>query len=116
MPALRKDFIIDPAQVYQARAAGADAVLLIAAALEGPRPGRAVPSGQEPGAWTVLVEVHKASELEPVLALDPPLVGVNNRDLKTLKVSLDTSLELRRIIPSTVTCGGRERHEGIRSR
>ena len=101
MPALRKDFIIDPAQVYQARAAGADAVLLIAAALEGPKLAELYHLAKGLG-LEVLLEVHKAAELEPVLALDPPLVGINNRDLKTLKVSLDTSRELRRIIPATV--------------
>ncbi|MCB2192221.1 MAG: indole-3-glycerol phosphate synthase TrpC [Deltaproteobacteria bacterium] len=102
LPALRKDFIIDPAQVYEARAAGADAVLLIAAALEGPKLSELYHLVKDLG-MEALLEVHKAAELEPVLDLDPPLVGINNRDLKTLKVSLETSRELRRIIPATVT-------------
>ncbi|MCF8099687.1 MAG: indole-3-glycerol phosphate synthase TrpC [Desulfarculaceae bacterium] len=117
MPALRKDFIIDSAQVYQARAAGADAVLLIAAALEGPELAELYHLAKGLG-MEVLLEVHKAAELEPVLALDPPLVGINNRDLKTLKVSLDTSRELRRIIPAKVTVvaeSGVSRPEQVRA-
>ena len=117
MPVLRKDFTIDPAQVYEARAAGADAVLLIAAALEGPQLGELYHLAKGLG-LEVLLEVHKAEELEPVLALDPPLVGINNRDLKTLKVSLDTSQELRRIIPAKVTVvaeSGVSRPEQVRA-
>lgn len=102
LPTLRKDFIIDPAQVYEARAAGADAVLLIAAALEAPLLGELYHLAKGLG-MEVLLEVHQAAELEPVLALDPPLVGINNRDLKTLAVRLETSRELRRLIPATVT-------------
>jgi len=102
LPALRKDFIIDPAQIYEARAAGADAVLLIAASLEAPLLAELYHLAKGLG-LDVLIEVHKAEELEPVLALDPPLVGINNRDLKTLAVRLDTSLELRRLIPAGIT-------------
>ena len=94
LPALRKDFIIDPVQLYQSRAAGADAVLLIIAALEPDQLVELFEEAQSLG-LTVLVEVHKEDELEPALALDPPLLGINNRNLKTLDVSLDTCLALR---------------------
>ncbi len=102
LPVLRKDFILDATQVYQARAAGADAVLLIAAALE---PGELKDLYQLARGlgMDALLEVHAAHELEPVLALDPPLVGINNRNLKTLAVRLETSLELCRLIPPEVT-------------
>ncbi|BEQ14274.1 indole-3-glycerol phosphate synthase TrpC [Desulfoferula mesophila] len=102
LPALRKDFIIDPAQIYEAKAAGADAVLLIAAALEKAELAELYHLARSLG-LDVLLEVHQAAELEPVLALDPPLVGINNRNLKTMQVSLDTSRELRKLIPAPVT-------------
>ncbi|MCF8033042.1 MAG: indole-3-glycerol phosphate synthase TrpC [Desulfarculaceae bacterium] len=102
LPALRKDFIIDPIQVHQARLAGADAVLLIAAALGRDELAELYGLARELG-MDVLLEVHAEAELEPVLALEPSLVGVNNRNLKTLAVRLETSLELRRLIPPGVT-------------
>ncbi|HEX7046474.1 MAG TPA: indole-3-glycerol phosphate synthase TrpC [Gammaproteobacteria bacterium] len=98
LPALRKDFIIDPWQVHESRVAGADAILLIVAAL-----GDAMM--QELCALAidldmdVLVEVHTADELERALALPTPLIGVNNRDLKTFETSLDTTLELVKVMP-----------------
>ncbi len=117
LPALRKDFIIDPAQVYEARAAGADAVLLIAAALEGPQLAELYHLAKGLG-LEVLLEVHKAAELEPVLALDPALVGVNNRDLKSMAVSLETSRELRKLLPAGITVvaeSGVSRPEEVRA-
>lgn len=101
LPVLRKDFIIDPVQVYEARMIGADAVLLIAAALE---PGELsdlygliIDNGMTP-----LVEVHNEQELKPVLDLNPLLIGVNNRDLSSLKVDIETSIRLRKLIPDGV--------------
>ncbi len=99
LPVLRKDFIIDPLQVLQARVAGADAVLLIAAALERGQLAELYAVCRELG-MTPLVEVHHRDELDRVLALDPPLVGINNRDLGTLAVDINTCLELRRLVPS----------------
>ena len=98
LPLLCKEFILSPYQLYQARAAGADAVLLIAAALE---PGRLADlfGRARELELTPLVEVHQAGELEPVLALDPPLVGINNRDLVSLEVDTDQSLRIRPLIP-----------------
>jgi indole-3-glycerol phosphate synthase len=106
-PLLRKDFILSPAQVYQTRAAGADAVLLIVAALpsDGPEPG-SLPAlhalALELG-LTPLVEVHALPELERALRLPGlRLVGINNRDLATFDVRLETTLSLRSYIPSGV--------------
>jgi indole-3-glycerol phosphate synthase len=99
LPVLRKDFIIDPVQLLEARAAGADAVLLIAAALETPLLADLFRQARELH-LTPLVEVHHRDELDAALALDPPLLGVNNRDLKTLTVSLRTALDLGRLIPN----------------
>ncbi|MBI5524240.1 MAG: indole-3-glycerol phosphate synthase TrpC [Desulfarculus sp.] len=102
LPILRKDFIIDEAQVYEARAAGADAVLLIVAALTPARLADLYALAGELG-LTALIEVHGEDELAPALALKPPLLGINNRDLKTLAVSLDTCLGLRPLVPAGVT-------------
>jgi len=103
VPLLRKDFILDPAQVYQARVAGADALLLIAAAL----PDDAELAGLHALALELglapLVEVHTAQELERALALPGlKLVGINNRDLATFQVSLATSERLRPSVPAGV--------------
>lgn len=105
LPLLRKDFILDPYQVYEARAAGADAVLLIVAYLG--ETGRRACFHElhalirELG-MTPLVEVHSREELEIALACDPLLVGINNRDLKTFQVRLETTLELRPLVPEGV--------------
>lgn len=93
LPVLRKDFMIDAYQVYEARAMGADCILLIAAALS-------LPKMQELEAiahsldMAVLVEVHNADELELALQLNTPLLGINNRDLRSFKVTLDTTIGL----------------------
>ena len=102
LPVLRKDFIISLAQVYEARIAGADAVLLIVAALEPALLTDLYASVEEMG-MTPLVEVHDQAELEIALGLNPELVGINNRDLKTLQVDLATCLDLRPQIPPHVT-------------
>jgi len=102
LPVLRKDFIISPAQVYEARAAGADAILLIAAALGSEQMIELYECVRELG-MAPLIEVHDRPELEAVLGLEPDLVGVNNRNLKDMKVDLATSLELRPLIPKRIT-------------
>lgn len=102
LPILRKDFTMDPAQIYQARLAGADAVLLIVAALEPGLLAELYGLARELG-LTPLIEVHGQDELAPALACQPPLLGINNRDLKTLTVDLATCLKLRPLVPPGVT-------------
>ncbi len=98
LPALRKDFLIDPWQVFEARAMGADAILLIAAALDlvTMRDMEAIAVSLGMG---VLVEVHNAAELDMALRLETPLIGINNRNLRTFEVSLQTTLDLLARIP-----------------
>lgn len=100
LPVLRKDFLIDPYQVYQARAMGADCVLLIVAALDDARLTDMHDLARELG-LAVLVEVHDAAELDRALRLSTPLIGINNRNLRTFQVDLATTLDLLPQIDAT---------------
>lgn len=102
IPVLRKDFTIDPYQVYEARAIGADAILLIVACLELNQMKELEACAHELG-MDVLVEVHNAPELEQALDLKTPLLGINNRNLKTFEVSLQTTLSLLSMVPGNKT-------------
>jgi indole-3-glycerol phosphate synthase len=95
---LRKDFTFDPYQVYEARAAGADCILLIVAVLEAARMQELEAVARELG-MAVLVEAHDAAELERALALKTPLIGVNNRNLRSFETRLETTLDLLERIP-----------------
>jgi indole-3-glycerol phosphate synthase len=98
LPVLRKDFMIDNYQVYEARAMGADCILLIAAALDLAKMRALETIAHELG-MAVLVEVHNAEELEAALQLTTPLLGINNRNLRTFDVTLQTTLDLLARIP-----------------
>ncbi len=99
LPVLRKDFMIDPYQVYEARAMGADCILLIAAAIDLPTMRELEKIAHTLG-MAVLVEVHNAEELELALQLETPLLGINNRNLRTFEVTLETTLGLLNRIPA----------------
>jgi indole-3-glycerol phosphate synthase len=111
LPVLRKDFVVDPYQVFEARAWGADAILLIVAALD-PVILRELEAIAQALGMAVLVEVHDERELDRALRLTTPLIGINNRDLRTFEVSLRTTLDLLSRIPPEriVVC-----ESGIRS-
>ena len=98
LPVLRKDFLVDPYQIVEARAMGADAILLIAAALDLATMQAFEATADELGLG-VLVEVHDGDELERALQLKTPLIGINNRNLRTFDVSLQTTLDLLPSIP-----------------
>jgi len=98
LPVLRKDFMVDPYQVYEARAMGADAILLIVAALDHGLMAELEACAMDLG-MDVLVEVHDGAELDAALKLRTPLLGINNRNLRTFDVTLDTTLGLLPRIP-----------------
>lgn len=99
LPVLRKDFIIDPYQVYDARAMGADCILLIAAILS-PEEMRDLEALAASLDLAVLVEIHGRAELDAALSLRTPLLGINNRDLRTFETSLDNTLSLLAELPA----------------
>ena len=99
LPVLRKDFIVDPYQILEARVAGADCILLIVAALS-LADLQALEAQAMALGLAVLVEVHDEAELELALTLHTPLLGINNRTLKTFEVSLDTTLGLQARVPA----------------
>lgn len=102
LPVLRKDFMVDPYQVYEARAAGADCILLIVAALDADRMAELEGIALELG-MAVLVEVHDGGELDAALQLRTPLLGINNRNLRTFETTLDTTLGLLGRVPAERT-------------
>ena len=116
LPVLRKDFIIDSYQVYESRALGADCILLIASALNIDELKKFESIANNLG-MAVLVEVHNEEELQKAILLDTPLVGINNRNLKTFEVSLNTSIDLVTRIPNDripITESGIFKHSDIK--
>jgi indole-3-glycerol phosphate synthase len=105
VPVLRKDFIFHPYQVYEARVAGADAVLLIAAVLSDNDLRTLLPLVHKLG-MSALIEVHTAEEVERVLPLGPTIIGVNNRNLQTFEVDFENTARLRALIPPEIAVVG----------
>jgi indole-3-glycerol phosphate synthase len=112
LPLLRKDFIFDEYQIYEAAHAGADAVLLIAAILDGPRLNDLLKAAYSLG-LDALVEIHNREEMEVALCYDVRLLGINNRNLRTFVTMLDTSLRLAAGLPKEITLVS---ESGIRTR
>jgi len=112
LPLLRKDFIFDEYQLYEALHAEADAILLIAAMLEGKQLNDLMQTAYSLG-LDVLVEIHDRAEMEKVMQYDVQLLGINNRDLRTFATTLETSIELAAELPKSVTLVS---ESGIRTR
>jgi indole-3-glycerol phosphate synthase len=115
VPVLRKDFVVDAFQIYESRALGADCILLIVAALDLPQLKSLEAAAGEVG-LDVLVEVHDAAELDLALELQTPLIGINNRNLRTFDTRLETTLQLKPRVPAdrlVVTESGIRQREDV---
>jgi indole-3-glycerol phosphate synthase len=112
LPILRKDFIVNPYQIWEARAHGADAILLIVAILDRSQLFELLSAAAETG-MQALVEVHNEAELDRALLVGANLIGINNRDLRTFEVTLETTERLSKLIPSSCV---RVAESGIKSR
>jgi indole-3-glycerol phosphate synthase len=115
LPIIRKDFMIDPYQIYESRALGADCILLIVAALGDEQMHELSDTATKLG-MDVLVEVHNADELQRALTLDTKLIGINNRNLRSFETSLQTTLDLKAHIPAdriVITESGIHTHEDV---
>lgn len=116
LPVLRKDFIVDEYMIFEAKNIGADAILLIAAVLDDAQLGAYFSLASELG-LDVLFEAHDEAEAERILRLSPKILGVNNRNLKTFEVDLNTSVRLRKIVPDEVIFvaeSGIKTHDDVR--